>query len=80
MHQNKAWADNAKSTHPLIKKTRANAQFINAQANLMEEQRLAAKAKQTESIGTQAAKLEETARTQEALGHLGAGKAYGEQS
>jgi hypothetical protein len=55
----------------------SNAHLLDAKANLMKEQRLSAKAEHLNAIGHAAAKLENGARTQDALGKLGAGKEYG---
>jgi len=54
----------------------ANADLLNAKANLMEQQRLATKAQQLHKIGEEASHIE-SGRTQDALGKLGAGKSYG---
>lgn len=66
--------------HPALPKhNESHAADLNAHANLLREQRLAAKSARQTEIGEQAAKLEsKMPKTQESLGHLGAGKRYGE--
>lgn len=53
------------------------AHLLDAKANFMREQRLAAKQDHLHAVGKAAAKLE-NGRTQDALGKLGAGKNYGQ--
>lgn len=53
--------------------------FMKAKADMMEETRLAEKAKNQRTLAVAAEKIEKKLpKTAESLGHLGAGKSYGD--
>ena len=62
-----------------VENVKAQAQHLNAQANLLEQERLSAKAAHLNQIGQEASKLEnKTPMTSQSLGLLGAGKPFGQ--